>query len=92
MDSTNTRKDTFVKVMTRELTELKATIQFSQTELHVLKDNYKTEKDREKYHHRSLQKLTADFKRLDDTMDYLENQSRRNNLRIDGVKESPEET
>ena len=29
---------------------------------------------------------------MDDTIDYLENQSRRNNLRIDGVKERAEET
>ena len=41
---------------------------------------------------RSLQKLTADFRRMDDNIDYLENQSRRNNLRIDGVKERAEET
>ena len=33
MDSTNNRIDSFVKVMTRELTELKASVQFSQTEL-----------------------------------------------------------
>ena len=92
MDSTNTRIDTFVKVMTRELTELKTSVQFSQTELHEMRNNYKTENDKERYDHRSLQKLTADFRRMDDTIDYLENQSRRNNLRIDGVKERAEET
>ena len=85
MDSTNTRIDTFVKVMTRELTELKTSVQFSQTELHEMRDNYKTENDKERYDHRSLQKLTSDFRRMDDTIAYMENQSRRNNLRIDGV-------
>ena len=92
MDSTNTRIDTFVKVMKRELTELKTSVQFSQTELHEMRNNYKTENDKERYDHRSLQKLTADFRRMDDTIDYLENQSRRNNFRIDGVKERAEET
>ena len=82
----------FVKVMTRELTELKTSVQFSQTELHEMRNNYKTENDKERYDHRSLQKLTADLRRMDDTIDYLENQSRRNNLRIDGVKERAEET
>ena len=92
MDSTNNRIDSFVKFMTRELTELKASVQFSQTELHEMKNNNKSENDRERYEHRSLQKLTADFRRMDDNIDYLENQSRRNNLRIDGVKERAEET
>ena len=41
---------------------------------------------------RLLQKLDADVKRVDDTADYLENQSRRNNLRVDGVKKKPGET
>ena len=71
MDSTNTRIDTFVKVMTRELTELKTSVQFSQTELHEMRNNYKTENDKERYDHRSLQKLTADLRRMDDTIDYL---------------------
>ena len=71
MDSTNTRIDTFVKVMPRELTELKTSVQFSQTELHEMRNNYKTENDKERYDHRSLQKLTADFRRMDDTIDYL---------------------
>ena len=82
MDSTNTRIDTFVKVMTRELMELKTSVQFSQTELHEMRNNYKTENDKERYDHRSLQKLTAGFRRMDDTIDYLENQSRRCSRRI----------
>ena len=57
-----------------------------------LRNNYKTENDKERCDHRSLQKLTADFRRMNDTIHYLENQSRRNNLRIDGVKERAEET
>ena len=36
--------------------------------------------------------MSADVKKLDDATDYLANQSRRNNLRIDGVKERGGET
>ena len=75
IDSTNTRYDTFVKDMTRELAELKASIQFLQTELNAFIDNYKSENIRVKHDHRSLEKLIADFTILDDTMDYIENQS-----------------
>ena len=54
MDSTNTRIETFVKVMTCELTELKTSVQFSQTELHEMRNNYKTENDKGRYDHQSL--------------------------------------
>ena len=37
-------------------------------------------------------RLTEDMKRVDDPADYMENQSRRNNMRVDGVKEKPGET
>ena len=30
--------------------------------------------------------MTVELKRIDDTVEYIENQSRRNNLRVDGVK------
>ena len=36
--------------------------------------------------------MSADVKKMDDTTDYLENESRRNNLRIDGVKDRGGET
>ena len=39
-----------------------------------------------------LSKLTDDIKRVDDAADYMDNQSRRNNLRVDGVKEKSGET
>ena len=42
---------------------------------------------------RMTERLATDVKRIDDITDYLENQSRRNNLRVDGVKkEKPGET
>ena len=92
VDSSNTRLDAFVNDTTRELAELRASVHFTQNELHELKDNYKNQNDRQKHDHGALVKMTVDLKRIDDTVDYIENQSRRNNLRVDGVKERPGET
>ena len=41
---------------------------------------------------RIIKQMSADVKKMDDATDYLENQSRRNNLLIDGVKERGGET
>ena len=92
VETSNTRLDAFMKDTTRELAELRASVIFSQNELHDLKDKYKNENDRQKQDHGTLVKMTADLKRIDDTTDYIENQLRRNNLRVDGIKERPGET
>ena len=57
-----------------------------------MKQNVTTNHDQRVAADRLLQKLDADVKRVDDTADNLENQSRRNNLRVDGVKEKPGQT
>ena len=92
VESSNTRLDAFVKDTTRELAELRASVHFTLNELHELKDNYKNENDKQKHDHGALVKMTADLKRIDDTVDYIENQSRRKKLRVDGIKERPGET
>ena len=78
VESSNTRLDAFVKDTTRELAELRTSVHFTQNELHELKDNYKNENDRQKHDHGALVKMTVDLKRIDHTVDYIENQSRRN--------------
>ena len=92
MDATNNRIDTFVRETITDITELKASLQYTQKEVSELKQNVTTDNDQRVAADRLLQKLDADVKRVDDTADYLENQSRRNNLRVDGVKEKPGET
>ena len=67
-------------------------MQFSQRELHDLNEHVKTDADLHKKHDQTINRLSADVQKLDDQTDYLENQSRRNNLRIDGIKERGDET
>ena len=92
MDSVNIRLDTFIKESVRDLAELRASVQFSQRELHDLNEHIKTDADLHKKHDQTINKLSADIKKLDDQTDYLENQSRRNNIRIDSIKERGGET
>ena len=92
MDATNNRIDTFVRETITDMTELKASLQYTQKELSEIKQNVTSNHDQRVAADRLLQKLDADVKRVDDTADYLQNQSRRNNLRVDGVKEKPGET
>ena len=92
MDATNNRIDTFVRETITDITELKASLQYTQKEVSEMKQNVTTNNDQRVAADRLLEKLDADVKRVDDTADYLENQSRRNNLRVDGVKEKPGET
>ena len=79
--SVNTRMDNFLKENVRELAELKMSV------LHDLEESVKRDTVLHKDYDRIIEQMSADVKKMDDTTDYLENQSRRNNLRIDGVKE-----
>ena len=76
------RIDTFVRETITDMTELKASLQYTQKELSEIKQNVTSNRDQRVAADRLFQKLDADAKRVDDTADYLENQSRRNNLRV----------
>ena len=89
MEANNKRFDDFVRVTISDISELKASLQFSQKELHEPKLNVKVNIDDNTSTDKLLAKLTDDMKRVDDAADYMENQSRRNKLRVDGVKEKP---
>jgi len=58
--------------------DLKASLEFSQHEIDTLKENMKSR--------------DASVKSLTDNIDYLENASRRNNIRVDGLPEDRYET
>ena len=83
MESNNKRFDDFVRVTISDISELKASLQFTQKELHELKLSVKVNIDDNTSTDKLLAKLTDDMKRVDDAADYkiMENQSRRNNLR-----------
>ena len=89
MDATN---NMIVRETITDIIELKSSLQYTQKEVSEIKQNLNTNHDQRLAADWLLQKIDADVNRVDDTADYLENQSRRNNLRVDGVKEKPGET
>ena len=92
MEANNKRFDDFVRATICDISELKASLQFTQKELQEVKQSVNVNNDGNIAADKLLAKLTDDIKRVDDAADYMENQSRRNNLRVDGVKEKPGET
>ena len=70
--SVNIRLDTFIKESVRDLAELRASVQFSQRELDDLNEHVKTDADLHKKHDQTINRLSADIKKLDDQTDYLE--------------------
>lgn len=88
MDSNNERLDT----ANNNLHELKNSLQFSQHEIDISKNNIsKLTEDSERLE-KNLRVVCDSIKILDRSTDYLENQSRRNNLIFSGIEESPKET
>lgn len=88
IDSTNSRLDS----ITREVQEVKTSIQFTQKEVDDIKTNLSTQSV-------SCNSMQADIiqncdslSAVTDKMEYTEAQSRRNNLVFDGIIETPGET
>ena len=80
MTTTNTRIDDFITKTSVEMADVKHSLEFSQNEIDELKTN--------------SQRADADSRlnTIEDQCDYLENQSRRSNLRIDGIPEMSNES
>ena len=92
MEATNRRFDDFVRQTVSDIADIKASVQFSHIELHDMQLNVRQSGEVQAEKTRMTDRLATGVKRIDDITDYLENQSRRNNLRVDGVKEKPGET
>ena len=88
MDSTNTRMET----LTRELQDIKTSLQFTQKEVDDIKTNNANQADRCNSMQTDLFRVCDSLLVVTDKMEYLEGQSRRNNLVFDGIMESPGET
>ena len=84
MTNVNSRIDGVIK----DLAELKSSLQFTQKDVEDLKPvtEQMTKIGKE------LGEVQAHVDFHCDKMEYLENQSRRNNIRIDGIPEEPDET
>ncbi|CAL9681983.1 unnamed protein product [Knipowitschia caucasica] len=88
VETTNTRLD----VITKDIQELKTSLHFTQGEVDCLKQ----EKLKLTEHTKSIQndfyRVCETMPTINDKMEYLEGQSRRNNLVFDGLVEAPGET
>ncbi|XP_035693558.1 LOW QUALITY PROTEIN: uncharacterized protein LOC118427744 [Branchiostoma floridae] len=88
-DSTNQRMDNLV----REMQDLKSSLQFSQDELKDLKADKDSNLKKIKQLEQDIASRNDDVSTgLTEKLDYIENQSRRNNLIFDGIKEEKGET
>ncbi len=88
LDSTNLRLDS----LTREVQEIKTSIQFTQKEVDDIKISNANQADHSKALQADIIRICDSLLVLTDKVEYLEGQSRRKNLVIDGIKETPGET
>lgn len=88
MDSTNSRLD----AISREVQEIKTSIQYTQKEVDDIKTHNAKQSDNCKSMQSDIWKTCESLLTVTDKMEYLEGQSRRNNLVIDGIAELPGET
>ena len=87
-DSSNKRCDD----LNREVQDLKRSLEYSQKEVDELKTTLESLTSGTIKHLQSnTESLKADNKQWMAKVDYLENQSRRNNIVVDGIPESPDE-
>ena len=88
MDATNKRLDDFMAKVQTDLSELKQSVEFTQSEVDTIKMSTTKIQD----NRLSIMTIETELKGLEGNIDYLDNQARRNNLRIDGIDETPNET
>lgn len=88
MDNFSNRIDGLLK----DVQSIKDSLQFSQREIDDLKSDSSNHSQEIENLENKVDALQADLGMATDKQDYLENQSRRNNIRIDGLKEEINET
>ena len=88
LDSTNQRLD----ALTREMQEIKTSIQFTQKEVDDIKISNANQADHSKALQVEIMKICDSLVILTDKLEYLEGQSRKNYLLIDGIAETTGET
>ena len=89
METTNTRFDNFLIDTTKTIAELKQSLQYTQHEVEDLKTQMSKNQP---LNTADVACMKEQLRRVEDNIDYIENQSRRNNVRIDGIPEEANET
>ena len=92
VEATNKRFDNLVRNNAKDIAELRASVQFTQKETDDMKQAVRSQSEQVRTNIRGIDAAAAAQREIEDGIDYIENQTRRNNLRIDGVIESPAET
>ena len=82
--SVNHRVDDLVKIVA----EVKSSLEYTQRDVDDLGQMEAKVKDAEE----EIGTLQTDLRTQDSKLEYLENQSQRNNIRVSGIPESPNET
>lgn len=88
LDTTNTRLDDISK----EVQEIKASIHFTQKEVDDIKMGFTKQTEHCKGMQSEIYKICESLLATTDKLDYLEGQTRRNNLIINGIEETPGDT
>ena len=81
------RVDELVREHAREVADLRMSLQYTQREIEEMKMIIHSQSDRLSNTTRDVEQVTCAQREMEDGIDYVENQTRRNNLRIDGVAE-----
>ena len=79
-----------IKELRKDVSDLKTSLNFSQAKQDQIDLKVKTLDDKIKVNERSIQDSFGYIEDLDSNVEYIENQSRRNNLKILGVPEDKE--
>ena len=88
VDSVNKRMDGFMLQSTKDICDLKHSLQFTQHEVDDLKPKVTSQSAVVVEIQKDLREIKADMDAIKNPLDYIENQSRRNNLKFEGIPET----
>ena len=97
VSATNSTVDKFLNKMTQDVTELKTSLQFTRDDIADLMSSMAeltrkpSAEDVKPVMTRQVKNIEGDLRSLANQADYLDNYSRRNCIRIDGIQDSPNE-
>ncbi|KAK2171068.1 hypothetical protein NP493_1107g00001 [Ridgeia piscesae] len=87
VEANNKRVDKMVREHARYVADLRLSLQYTQRELDEMKMTIHSQSDGLSNTTRDVEQVTCAQREMEHGIDYVENQTRRNNLRIDGVAE-----
>ena len=92
VETVNKRVDAVIFEHRNTISDLKASLEYTQADVSKLKINHQEADKDAKKNQKKVEEVGADLQSISSQADNLENQLRRNNLRIDGIPETFNET